>query len=137
MDSKRQLQVKAIIYKNGIKENWIAQSLNIAPQTLNFQLNGAHSLREDYYERIIELFTKSGIEIATADACHEISGLTIGISRTFNFQLGLFQNEVEKIISDGTVDPTETDKLKSMCEQFRAEIFNALKKVETIEKVIG
>lgn len=142
MESTKQTYINGIIFKNKMKETWLAEEMSkqlhaeITPQVLNYQLHGANEIKENYYKAIIEIFKSAELVADRDNVCKELGRITLSITYTLNSQLSLLQKEIAAGIEDDDLDEDEKLKIKSNIPELKLAIKEAINKIDLLERMI-
>jgi hypothetical protein len=112
MANEDQRFVNQLLDKHGLEISWIADKLKMEYEIVRYQLRDAKNYRQDFHERVKEIFKKEGFITSNTEICGKLKDELIDFSTVLTGTVSIISKSVKDKIADRNLSDEEKKSLK-------------------------
>jgi signal recognition particle GTPase len=105
--------VNQILDKRGLQIEWLAEKLNMDYKIVRYQLRDAVNYRQDFHEKVKEIFRKEGLVSSNAECTEKIKDELIDFNTVLSGTMSIVSKGIKERLPNG-IDDKEKQELKGI-----------------------
>ena len=105
--------VNQILDKKGLQIEWLADKLNMEYKIVRYQLRDAVNYRQDFHEKVKEVFRKEGLVSSNAECTEKIKDELIDFNTVLSGTMSIVSKGIKERLPNG-IDDREKQELKGI-----------------------
>ncbi|MBI1939145.1 MAG: hypothetical protein HYS25_13630 [Ignavibacteriales bacterium] len=112
MLNEDQKSVNQILDRSGRTIDWLSERMHMDYETVRYQLRQAKNYRQDFHERVKEIFKKEGLITSNAEVCSKLKDELIDFSTVLTGTVSIISKSIREKIQDRHLTEDEKKVLK-------------------------
>jgi len=104
--------VNKVLNQYGLEIKWLAEKLHLDYEIVRYQLREAKNYRQDFHQRVIEIFRKEGLISSNREVCEKLKDELIDFSQVLTGTVSIISKSIKEKIADKHLSEQEKKVLK-------------------------